>query len=93
MKAVLLDVFTDTRFTGNQLAVFLDGAEVPEALRQDVAREIGFSETVVGDPSHAFVRLEEYRSVTPADVRRVAREVLSREARTVIRVRRGRARA
>ncbi len=57
------------------------------------ADQIGFSETVVGDPSHAFVRLEEYRSVTPADVRRVAREVLSSRARTVIRVRRGRARA
>lgn len=50
MRAVLLDVFTDTRFTGNQLAVFLDGSEVPEELRQDVARAIGFSETVFVDP-------------------------------------------
>ena len=52
------------------------------------AEQIGFSETVVGDPGHAFVRLEEYRSVTPADVRRVAREVLDPSARTVVRVRR-----
>jgi zinc protease len=51
------------------------------------AEQIGFSETVVGDPSHAFVRLEEYRSVTPADVRRVAREVLDPSRRVVLRVR------
>lgn len=50
MRAVLLDVFTDEPLTGNQLAVFLDGAEVPPALRQDVAREVGFSETVFVDP-------------------------------------------
>jgi trans-2,3-dihydro-3-hydroxyanthranilate isomerase len=53
VRTLLLDVFTDRRFTGNQLAVFLDGAEVPADLRQDVAREIGFSETVfVDEPSH-----------------------------------------
>lgn len=55
------------------------------------AEQIGFSETVVGDPSHAFVRLEEYRSVTPADVRRVAAKVLAADARTIVRVLRGRA--
>lgn len=31
---------------GNPLGVFLDGAEVPEAERQRVAAELGFSETV-----------------------------------------------
>lgn len=31
---------------GNRLGVFLDGAEVPEAKRQSVAAELGFSETV-----------------------------------------------
>jgi len=31
---------------GNRLGVFLDGAEVPEAERQPVAAELGFSETV-----------------------------------------------
>ena len=51
------------------------------------AEQIGFSETVVGDPCHAFVRLDEYRSVTPADVRRVAREVLDPARRVVLRVR------
>lgn len=42
----VLDVFTDTPLTGNQLAVFHDGSSVPDRLLQDVAREIGFSETV-----------------------------------------------
>jgi zinc protease len=55
------------------------------------AEQIGFSETVVGDPSHAFVRLEEYRSVTAADLRRVAAMVLRPDARTIVNVRRGRA--
>jgi predicted PhzF superfamily epimerase YddE/YHI9 len=34
---------------GNPLGVFLDGAEVPEAERQEVARDLGFSETVFVD--------------------------------------------
>jgi trans-2,3-dihydro-3-hydroxyanthranilate isomerase len=43
---VIADVFTDAPFTGNQLAVFVDGASVPDELLQVLAREIGFSETV-----------------------------------------------
>jgi trans-2,3-dihydro-3-hydroxyanthranilate isomerase len=50
VRAVLLDVFTDRALTGNQLAVFVDGPSVPVDLRQDIAREIGFSETVFVDP-------------------------------------------
>jgi predicted PhzF superfamily epimerase YddE/YHI9 len=34
---------------GNPLGVFLDGGDVPEAARQDVAAELGFSETVFVD--------------------------------------------
>ena len=34
---------------GNPLGVFLDGAEVPEAERQAVAQDLGFSETVFVD--------------------------------------------
>jgi predicted PhzF superfamily epimerase YddE/YHI9 len=34
---------------GNPLGVFLDGGEVPEARRQAVAHELGFSETVFVD--------------------------------------------
>jgi trans-2,3-dihydro-3-hydroxyanthranilate isomerase len=67
MRAVLLDVFTDTPLTGNQLAVFPDGSEVPEGIRQDLAREIGFSETVYVDPpSHPTAGDARARIFTPA---------------------------
>ena len=42
----MLDVFTDQALAGNQLAVFTDGEAVPEHLRQPLARETNFSETV-----------------------------------------------
>ena len=34
---------------GNPLGVFLEGREVPESLRQEVAADLGFSETVFVD--------------------------------------------
>jgi trans-2,3-dihydro-3-hydroxyanthranilate isomerase len=43
---VIADVFTDVALAGNQLAVFLDGDAVPDELKQKLAQEIGFSETV-----------------------------------------------
>lgn len=46
----VLRVFCDARWGfGNPLGVFLDGEEVPEERRQDVAAELGFSETVFVD--------------------------------------------
>jgi trans-2,3-dihydro-3-hydroxyanthranilate isomerase len=39
------DVFTSEPFTGNQLAVFLDGRGVETARMQAIAREMAFSET------------------------------------------------
>jgi trans-2,3-dihydro-3-hydroxyanthranilate isomerase len=67
MRFLILDVFTDRPLTGNQLAVFPDGGEVPEALRQDLAREIGFSETVYCDPpSHPTAGDVRARIFTPA---------------------------
>ena len=42
----LLDVFTDTKFTGNQLAVFGDGDAVPESAMQPIAKELNLPETV-----------------------------------------------
>lgn len=44
-RYLLVDVFTDEPFGGNQLAVFVDGEEVPEALMQRIARELNLSET------------------------------------------------
>jgi trans-2,3-dihydro-3-hydroxyanthranilate isomerase len=45
-RYVVIDVFTDTPLTGNQLAVFTDAREIPEDMLQDLAREMAFSETV-----------------------------------------------
>ncbi len=46
----VLRVFTaEDGSWGNPLGVFLDGTEVPEARRQAVAHELGFSETIFVD--------------------------------------------
>jgi trans-2,3-dihydro-3-hydroxyanthranilate isomerase len=42
----LLDVFTDRKFGGNQLAVFRDGGHVPESAMQPLAKELNLPETV-----------------------------------------------
>lgn len=50
------------------------------------AAQIGFAETVTGDPAHAFTRLEELRRVSAEDVRRVAGERLAPAHRSVVHV-------
>ncbi len=50
------------------------------------AEQIGFYETVLGDPSAAFQRLEVYRRLTASDLRKAARRYLVERARTTIRV-------
>ena len=42
----LVDVFTDRKFGGNQLAVFRDGSAVPESAMQPIAKELNLPETV-----------------------------------------------
>ena len=44
-RFMIVDVFTDTALTGNQLAVFSNATTMPEELMQRLAAEIGFSET------------------------------------------------
>jgi trans-2,3-dihydro-3-hydroxyanthranilate isomerase len=60
-RYVIADVFTDVPFAGNQLAVFTDAREIPEARLQALAREINFSETVFVYPAagdgHARMRI------------------------------------
>jgi trans-2,3-dihydro-3-hydroxyanthranilate isomerase len=60
------DVFTDTLFGGNQLAVFPDAQGIDPALMQQVAREFNLSETVFvlppADPRHT----RRLRIFTPA---------------------------
>lgn len=50
------DVFTDTPFGGNQLAVFPDARGIPEHRLMDVTREFNYSETTFvyppADPAH-----------------------------------------
>jgi zinc protease len=50
------------------------------------AEQIGFYETVLGDPAAAFRRLEAYRRTTAGDLRRVARRYLVDRARIIVRV-------
>jgi trans-2,3-dihydro-3-hydroxyanthranilate isomerase len=60
-RYVVVDVFTETPLTGNQLAVFTDAREIPEDMLQPLAREMAFSETVFVLPSeaggHARIRI------------------------------------
>ena len=42
---IIADVFTDLRFGGNQLAVFLEGSALDSETMQKLAREMHFSET------------------------------------------------
>jgi predicted PhzF superfamily epimerase YddE/YHI9 len=55
----VLRVFCDAEWAfGNPLGVFLDGTEVPQERRQDVAAELGFSETVfVDDVGEGRIRI------------------------------------
>jgi trans-2,3-dihydro-3-hydroxyanthranilate isomerase len=46
-----LDVFTDTPFTGNQLAVFVDAKGLAPDVMQAIAREMAFSETTFVFPA------------------------------------------
>jgi zinc protease len=50
------------------------------------AEQIGFFEVVLGEPAHAFRRVDAFRRVTASDLRRVARRYLVDGARTVLRV-------
>jgi zinc protease len=50
------------------------------------AEQIGFYETVLGEPAHAFRRVESFRRVTTGDLRRVARRYLGDVGRTIVRV-------
>jgi zinc protease len=50
------------------------------------AEQLGFFETVLGDPTHAFRRVEAFRRTTVGDLRRVARRYLVDEARTIVRI-------
>lgn len=50
------------------------------------AEQIGFYDTVLGDPTAAFRRLEAYRRATAGEIRTAARRTLVESARTIVRV-------
>src|SRR5579871_2528796 len=52
-RYVVADVFTDTPFGGNPLAVFLDGAGLETRQMQAIAREMNLSETTFVTPGSA----------------------------------------
>lgn len=64
-RYVVCDVFTSEPLTGNQLAVFTDAREIPEAQLQRLAKELNYSETAFAYPPEAdgHVRV---RIFTPA---------------------------
>ena len=50
------------------------------------AEQIGFYDSVLEDPSAVFARAEAYRSMSPADVQRVAKRLFDGRARVVVEV-------
>jgi trans-2,3-dihydro-3-hydroxyanthranilate isomerase len=61
------DVFTDTPFGGNQLAVFPDARGIPEHRLQDVAREFNYSETTFVYPASDQEHTRRVRIFTPGN--------------------------
>ena len=55
-RYVIADVFTDRALAGNQLAVFTDARDLDELTMQELAREIGFSESVFVPPPRRTAR-------------------------------------
>ena len=65
-RFVTLDVFTDTRFAGNPLAVVLDSDGLDTVAMQTIAREFNLSETVFVRPPEASASRARLRIFTPA---------------------------
>jgi trans-2,3-dihydro-3-hydroxyanthranilate isomerase len=59
------DVFTDTPFGGNQLAVFPDAADLPEDKLQSIAAEFNFSEVTFVYPPKNPAHTAQVRIFTP----------------------------
>lgn len=62
----LLDVFTESAYGGNPLAVFPDASGIPEQLFQTIAREFNLSETVFVLPNSDGDGVPRLRIFTPA---------------------------
>ncbi len=62
----LLDVFTDKKFGGNQLALFPDASNISPDLFQTIAAEFNLSETVFLFPPKSNAENYSMRIFTPA---------------------------
>ncbi len=60
-----LDVFTETRFAGNPLAVVLNAAGLDDEAMQSIAREFNLSETVFVLPADDLANSAKLRIFTP----------------------------
>src|ERR671923_81747 len=66
-RFVFTDVFTDEPRTGNQLAVFTDARGISDETMQELAHEIGFSETVFVLPDGLRADPEQRRDLRRAE--------------------------
>jgi trans-2,3-dihydro-3-hydroxyanthranilate isomerase len=64
-RFLLVDVFTEQAFGGNQLAVFPSADGIPDALMQAYARELNFSETTFVLPPRKAGHTHRVRIFTP----------------------------
>ncbi len=64
-RFVTVDVFSDTRFAGNPLAVFPEAAGLTDAEMQSLAREFGYSETAFVLPPADPANTARVRIFTP----------------------------
>ena len=64
-RFLLVDVFTEHAFGGNQLAVFPDADGIPDALMRAYARELNFSETTFVLPPRKAGHTHRVRLFTP----------------------------
>jgi zinc protease len=83
IEALKRDVPTDEEVSRAQARLELGTLQALDTA-SGKAEQIGFFETVVGDPAGVFRRLEAIRRVKPGDVRRVARKFLDPRARTIV---------
>lgn len=65
LRYVTADVFTDTRFGGNQLAVLPNAPELSAELMLSIAREFNYSETVFVRPAERPFNTRRLRIFTP----------------------------
>ena len=64
-RYLVYDVFTETPFGGNQLAVFPEAEKLPQDKLQKIAREFNFSETTFVYPPENPAHTAKVRIFTP----------------------------